>query len=231
MIGPMAEMKVAFKRLNEVAYVRSRGGGIIVDTAPVLGGYGGGPAGIAVLTAAYHFLAILVMRGSCQLSLPMHFNYACNTGGDLLWTISVSSQAISRNSHFPLLVLPYTAAGPMTEMCLYEIATSVMASVASGASIEFGGVAKATKVDHLTPMEPKFASEVAHATVGMSRTECNEIVNKLLPRYEDKLADPPGGKRFQDCFDPDSIEPRQEYVDLYGKIKEELASYGLRFKL
>lgn len=230
LIGSMAEMKITFQRMNEIAYVLARGGHVVAETSPVMGGYCGGPSGVAVANAAYHLQCILVMRGSCQLTFPIHFNYSCNTGRDLLWAVSVSSQAISRNSHMPVLDLTYTAAGPMTDMCLYEIAAAVMTSVVSGASIEFGGVAKATKVDYLTPMEPKFASEVAHATPGMSREECNEIVKKLLPKYEDRLADPPPGKKFQECYNLDSIEPCQEYIDLYSRIKEELTGYGLKFK-
>ena len=38
-------------------------------------------------------------------------------------------------------------------------------------------------------MESKFASEVAHATTGVSRAECNEIVKRLLAKYEDRLDD------------------------------------------
>ncbi len=64
----------------------------------------------------------------------------------------------------------------MTEMCLYEIAAAVINAVVSGASIEFGGVAKAVEVDHFTPMEPKWASEVAHGVIGMTRSQGNEIV-------------------------------------------------------
>ena len=85
------------------------------------------------------------------------------------------------------------------------------------------------KLDHFTPLEPRFASEVAHAAAGMSRTEANDIVKKLLARYEDRLADPPRGKKFQECYDWDSIEPCQEYIDLYGNIKEELTGDGLKF--
>jgi hypothetical protein len=63
----------------------------------------------------------------------------------------------------------------------------------------------------------------------MSRAECNEIAKTLLAKYEDHLFDPPQGHRFQEVYDWDSIEPCQEYVDLYGRIKAELASYGLKF--
>jgi hypothetical protein len=91
-------------------------------------------------------------------------------------------------------------------------------------------VTKAVAVDHFTPLEPRFASEVAHAAAGMTRAEANEIVKKLLPKYVDQLPNPPKGKRFQECYDWGSIEPCQEYIDLYGRVKEELTGYGLKFK-
>ena len=229
LIGATAPLQVPSERLNEVTYVLARGGQVVGETAPIMGGYAGGPAGVAVINVAYHLLALLVLRASSHLTFPIDFRYGNNTSREVLWPVSVSTQAICRNSHLPLMNLTYVAAGPMTEMCLDEIAASMIARVASGGSIEFGGVAKAVKLDHFTPLEPKFASEVAHAAAGMSRTEANDIVKKLLARYEDRLADPPRGKKFQECYDWDSIEPCQEYIDLYGKIKEELTGYGLKF--
>jgi len=230
LIGTMAEMKVNFARLNEIAYVLSLGGHIVAETAPLLGGDCGGPEGVAVANVAYHLHCILVMKGSTQMTFPLHFNYGCSTTRDVTWAVSVSSQAISRNSHFPFLVLSYTAAGPMTEMCLYEIAAAVTASVVSGASIEFGGVAKATAVDHFTPMEPRLASEVAHGVVGLTRLQGNEIVKGLLAKYEEDIPRPPKGQKYQECWDIQSKEPRPEYLKLYEKIKRELADYGIRFQ-
>ncbi|GAJ23367.1 unnamed protein product, partial [marine sediment metagenome] len=151
LIGTMAEMKINFARLNEIAHVTSLGGHVVAETAPILGGYCGGPEGVAVANVAYHLNCILVMRGSAQLTFPIHFNYGCTSTRDVLWAVSASTQAISRNSHFPFFILSYTAAGPMTEMCLYELAAAVTTSVVSGASIEFGGVTKATVADHFTP--------------------------------------------------------------------------------
>ncbi len=229
LIGSIAELKISFERLNEVAYVLARGGQIVGESGTLLGGYAGGPEGVAVVKVAYHLQTILVLRASAHLTFPMHLR-GWNTNQLLLWPHSIGTQAISRNSPLPLFHYTYCGAGPMTEMNLYEIATGVMTGIVSGGSIEFGGVGAARNIDHLTPMEPRFASEVAHATVGMSRAECNEIAKTLLAKYEDKLLDPPKGTRFQECYDWDSIEPCEEYVELYGRIKEELAGYGLKFK-
>jgi len=228
LIGSIAELKVSFERLNEVAYVLARGGQIVGESGTLLGGFAGGPAGVAAVKVAYHLQTILILRASAHLTFPIHMR-GWNTSQQLLWPHSIGTQAISRNSHLPVFHYAYCAAGAMTEMNLYEIATGVMTGVVSGGSIEFGGVGAARNIDHLTPMEPRFASEVAHATAGMSRAECNEIAKKLLTKYEDQLFDPPQGHRFQDVYDWYSIEPCQEYVDLYGRVKAELASYGLKF--
>jgi len=170
------------------------------------------------------------MKGSCQLTFPIHYNYGCTSVRDILWANSVSAQAISRNSHFPFFILNYVAAGPMTEMCLYEIAATVINAVVSGASIEFGGVAKAVEVDHFTPMEPKLASEIAHGVIGMTRSQGNEIVKQLLAKYEDDISNAPIGKTYEQCWDMKTKRPIQEYTQLYHKVKAELADLGVRFK-
>ena len=191
-MGTTAELKIDFQRFNEIAYVTSLGGHVVAETAPILGGYCGGPEGTAVLNVAYHLNGIIVQRGSFQLTFPIHFKFGCTTTRDVTWAVSVSSQAISRNSHFPLGILTYVGAGPVTEMAFYEIATAITASVVSGTScLEFGGVAKATHIDHFTPMEPRFASEVGHAVTGMTRKQANTIVKKTLDKYERSITNPP----------------------------------------
>jgi len=230
LIGTIAEMKINFERLNEIAYVRNLGGHIVAESAPILGGYCGGPEGTAVTNVAYHLNSILLMKGSCQLTFPIHVNHGCTSGRGVLWADSVSAQGISRNSHFPFFILNYVAAGPMTEMCLYEIAAVVIDAVVSGASIEFGGVTKAVEVDHFTPMEPRWASEIAHGVIGMTRSQGNEIVKKLLAKYEDNIPNAPKGKTYEQCWNMKTKQPIGEYKQLYQKIKAELADLGVRFK-
>ena len=49
--------------------------------------------------------------------------------------------------------------------------------------------------------------------------------------YEDKIDDAPIGKKYQECHDVATGRPCQEYVDLYGEVKEELGAMGFAFKL
>jgi len=230
LIGAMAEMKVNFERLNEIAFVTSLGGHVVAETTPILGGYCGGPEGTAVTVVADHIQAILVFRGSCQDNGTPHVMYSCESPRTCLAAMSLGTQAIARNSHFPLINISNIAAGPETEMEFYENAARVVTAVVSGSSIEAPGGAKNALIDHLSPMISKWTAEVAHAAIGMKRAKANEMVNKLLSKYEGNLDNPPEGKRYQDCYNMNTLQPSKEYIALYEKAKKELTDYGLNFK-
>jgi len=228
--GTIAEMKVDYGVLSKGAYLLSWGANVCSETAPVLGGYAGGPEGTTLVNTAYNIMGTVIQKASYQLSFPIHAKFQCNTARNTLWAISLSSQAMARNATLPVFILAYLASGPMTEMVLYETAAWVIAAVASGAHIEAEGVCKATHVDHFTPMEPGFAAEVAYAAAGIKRSFANELVKTLLSKYEDKIKAPPLGKKYQECYNVETGKPSEEYLRLYSKIKRELEDLGLEFK-
>ncbi|UCE43622.1 MAG: monomethylamine:corrinoid methyltransferase [Candidatus Bathyarchaeota archaeon] len=230
LVAVMDPFKVDFDRLNKAYAVLSLGAPLGIAISPLLGGYSGGPEGTAVANAAYHLLATIVSKATWHLPFPLHIKYVCNTTPELLWLISVSGQAISRNTHLLSLNLNYTAAGPCTEMCLYEIAASVMTSVVSGLSIEALGVSGGKYEDNMTPMEPRFSAQMAHAAVGVKREDADVLVKKLAKRYVDKMANPPRGKTYQECYDIGKIEPSREYAGIYNTVKKELEDLGIELK-
>jgi len=229
LIGGMAEMKINFERLNEIAYVISLGGHVVAETTPILGGYCSGVEGTAITLAAYHIQSILVQRGSCQDADPINVRYGSSASRMSIGAVSLATQGISRNSHFPLLNISNISAGPETEMEFYENAARVVASIVSGSSIESPGGAKNARVDHVSPMLARWTAEVAHAAVGLKRDKANEIVNKLLAKYEVLLDKPPQGKKFQECYDLKTLQPSKAYLKLYEKAKRDLSGYGLNF--
>ena len=229
-VASQSEFKISFEKLNEIAFLTSVGARISGETAPLLGGFAGGAATVAVANAAYHLMAMVILRGSFQLTLPTHFMYKSNSSRELLWAMSVSSQAISRNSHFSHLNDCYVSAGPMTDMCFYEIANEVISSVVSGASLEIVATAHGTLVDHSSPMEPKLAAEIGHASAGMTRKEANDIVKYYLGKYEKQLADAPPGKKYQECYNIYTNTPCDAYLEMYHAFKKELRDKGLIFK-
>jgi methylamine--corrinoid protein Co-methyltransferase len=66
--------------------------------------------------------------------------------------------------------------------------------------------------------------------VGMPRTDVNAIVVQLLDKYEDRLTDPPFGKRYQDCYDMASRQPGAGARAVYRKARAALIEMGLQFK-
>lgn len=229
-IGGTAELKIDFDSLSKIAYMQGRGRTILGETGPVLGGYAGGPEGCAITLAAYHFFALLVLRASVQHPFTSHFQTQSCTSRDAIWLRSLALQAITRNSDVPCLESGAYAAGPETVMSLYEAAAMAAPCVVSGGNVESGPTARATHLDHLSPMANLFAAEVGRSAAGMSRKDVNAIVVQLLDRYEDRLADPPLGKRYQDCYDMASRRPNAEALAVYKQARGDLVEMGLQFR-
>jgi hypothetical protein len=39
----------------------------------------------------------------------------------------------------------------------------------------------------------------------------------------------PFGKKFEECYDSDTITPSKEYMEIYSKVRKELEDLGLEF--
>jgi len=226
--GAISEMKVDFGALNKVVYLLNWGANVGAETSPILGGYSGGPEGTAVLSTAYILVGILLFMGNYQLTFPIHFNYSCSSTRNVLWVVSSSCQAASRNINMPVIWLGYMASGPNTEMYFYESAAYILTSVTSGApSVQTPHPAKAVKRDGITPMEAKFGVEMAQAASKLDRSAANEIVKKLLEKYESDIPNAPSGSRYQDCFNIKTGKPSEDYIKLYENVKNELVNMGI----
>jgi len=230
LVGALAEMKFNMGALNKAAYLSSWGANIGCESGPMVGGYGGGPAEVTVLNVAYRLIGLLVLNCDYHLTFPIHITKGCSTPREVLWCVAVSSQAISRNTKELVWLLGYIAAGPMTKQFFYESAAYLAAAIPSGLSAQTCHPARAVLNDYITPMEMFGNVELMEACVGMKRSQGNELAKELLKKYEDKIDDAPIGKKYQECYDVNTGQPGQEYVDLYGEVKEELRRVGFNFK-
>ena len=226
--GTVAEFKLNFGVMTKIAYLKSSGCLVGAETAPILGGFCGGPDGTAVASTAYIILGLLVHNADYQLHFPVHFKYSCTTTRDVIWVNSVSAQAASRNIPMPVIWDPYCAAGPNTKMFMYETAAYLLSVVTSGgAAFETRHPAKGVMVDGFTPMEVQWNVEMGKAASKMKRPEANEMVKRLLEKYTSDIDNPPRASTYQECYDMITGKPHDSYIRLYNEVKEELTTMGI----
>lgn len=227
-----SELKVDYSLLNRMVHFHQYGCFVGALTGPMLGGLCEGPEGTAIVGTAYHIQGLMVNQAHYQNYFPIHLKQMNNTTRDLLWGISLTYQALARNT--PLLSLSngFAAAGPCTSMVLYEAAAHGLVSVVSGANLWEIAVARNKYKNRATPMEAKMACEVgsAAAASGIKRSDANELVKQIVSKYENQIADAPMGKTFQECYDTKKIRPTDEYTRLYKSVKQELHDLGIPFE-
>jgi methylamine--corrinoid protein Co-methyltransferase len=149
----------------------------------------------------------------------------------MLWVVSTYSQAVARNTHLVQDSNGFANAGPGTDMLLYETAAHAITSTVSGANLWESAPARNKKHNHATPLEARLGAEVGHAVArqGMTRDQANEIVDRLLQKYEAMIPDAPEGRPFQELYDVRKAVPHTEYLDQFGRIKDELHVMGVEF--
>ena len=232
-VAAMAEMKVDYERMKKIPFLLQKGYNKYGLYGPIMGGYAGGPEATAIVHVAHHFLGLMVFQVQWHDGFPLHLMQGCNSTRDLIWLISVTGQAISRNSRLLIGVSPFTAAGPCTDMVVYELAATSVAAVVSGLHLNPAAVARNKHPERSSGMEARISSETGYVTAlqGISRAEANDAVLKILGEYESDIADAPLGKRFDECYNLDTVRPTQEYLDIYDRCKEKLLGFGLDYSL
>jgi hypothetical protein len=231
LIGVLTELKTDNELLNKVAHCMQFGSFIGCLSGSIYGGFAGGPEGTAIVETAHHLMGLTVYQANFQQSFPFHIHLTSNSGREMLWLISITHQAVSRNSRILSTSNGFLNAGSGTEMVLYEAAAHGLASTVSGADLWETAVAHNKYRNYATPLEARLACEVGHAVAkqGMKRPQANEIVLQLLDKYEERIPDAPKGKPFQECYYPRTSRPMPWYLDMFEQVKGELAAVGITF--
>ncbi len=232
-VAATAEMKVDYERMKKTVFLRHTGYNKYGLYGPIMGGYAGGPEATAIVHVAHHFLGLLAFEVQWHDGFPLHLMQGCNTTRDLLWLVSITGQALSRNTHLLIGVSPFTAAGPCTEMVVSEIVAGALTATVSGLHLNLAAVARNKLPERSSGMEARIGAEAGHLTArqGITREQANEIVKQILAGYEAQIADAPVGKRFDECYNLETVEPTREYLDLYERCKETLNGLGLDYSL
>ena len=85
-------------------------------------------------------------------------------------------------------------------------------------------------IDGFTPMECLFGVEMAKAATRFNRQKANDLVIRLLEKYESQIETAPSGSKYQECYDVTTGKPGQDYLRLYSEVQEELGKMGISFE-
>jgi methylamine--corrinoid protein Co-methyltransferase len=227
LVSQMPELKTNYDQLSRVAYMQSVGMHIVDLMTPLVGGLGGGAEGTAIVTVASHILGAVCYSVSYHFMGHMNLQWSHNTDRMGLWIQSMAGQALARNTPMVCVNDLYTRSGLGTPEVLWEVAAGALVGAVSGLNQHGVGATCGTKTDHTSGLEARFQAQVAHAALGLKRDQANALVLECLPHYEHSLADPKRGQSFAELYNTDTLEPGQEWLDIYHKVSYELTQMGL----
>ena len=223
-----AELKTDFTLLHKVAHFLNCGSYSHSGYPSMIGGFPGPPEGAAITSIAGAVLQVPVHQAKTLEASIFDIRYSGNCGRDAVWSNSIVYQAVSRNTHLLLTGMINPVAGPCTDMLLHEGAVQAINCAVSGCAIALGVRSGGGRIrDYVTGLESKFTAEVCKSACALNRADGNEIVKKLIPKYEGQLKSPPKGKSFSECFDLKTLRPTKEWLGIYEKVWKELEDLGL----
>lgn len=224
----LSELQVDDVTLTRLAYYLAYGCPIYAAFTPLVGGYGGGPAGTAIVATASYLAAVMLGTEICHLG-PQHIKFKQQTNNHSLFVGSLANQAVARNSHIIATTSHTTAGRPGSEQYAYEFAALALAVVPSGSNVSGPRPAEPLGFNNVSPLMARLFAEVAQAAAGLSRAEAAPIVEALYAKYKDRITfeEAPRGKPFEELYDVDSLTPTPEHQALYDQVKEVLIGLGL----
>jgi methylamine--corrinoid protein Co-methyltransferase len=200
----------------------------IVDLmTPLIGGLGGGAEGTAVVTIASHILGVICYNASYHFLGHMHLLMSNNTDRMGLWIEAMVGQALARNTPMVVVNDIYTVSGLGTTELLWEVAAGAMIGTVCGLHQHGVGATAGNETDHTSGLEARFQAEVAHSVLGLTRNEINDCVLECLSHYESSLKTPNLGKPFPELYDTENLNPKDEWLDVYHHVRDELKGMGI----
>jgi methylamine---corrinoid protein Co-methyltransferase len=223
-----SEGKINRPTLTKVVHTQAMNGLIFAGSPGMIGGMPGAPEGAVVSQIACALLQYAVLQAQVGGGEIYDIRYLSNVNRDGIWAMSVTHQALSRNTHLLTHGIANEVSGPGTESLLHEILVGVAAVAVSGASFQTGPRSAGGKLtDYLTPLECGFCAEVAHAASGMELSKVNELAKEFIPRYEDRIKEPNIGKPVQEVWDLEKFQPMPEWDAIYKKVRKEAIDFGV----
>ncbi len=199
----------------------------------MVGGLGGDAPGSTIVMIASILAANLICMADYHLCHPIHIRDVATTARGCLWLQSVLCQTFAKCAPAIIVCDLWPSSGSLTKEMLYEVAANSIVVTVSGGHLEGLGAANGN-APHGTGLECRLMGEVGKAVArqGMTRAEANEIVLKLVEKYEHifSMEDGNKGQPFDVAYDMETIQPTPEWQQMYEEVKTELAEMGIRFE-
>jgi len=227
LVSQMVELKTNYDQLSRAAHMQTLGMHIVDLMTPLVGGLGGGAVGTTIVTIACHLLGVMLYDASYHIYGHMHLLESTDTDRMGLWGYAAGGQALALHTPIQTINAIYTQAGLGTEEVLWEIAAASVACTVSGLHQGGVGATGGASEDHTSGLENRFNAQVAHASLGMSRQDANGFVLEFLRHYEQTHKNPPKGKPFAELYNLDTLEPTEEWLDIYNRVCDQVVRIGL----
>jgi len=226
-----SELKINNTVLHKVIHTHNLGGFVFGGSPAMIGGMSGPPEGSVLSAIACSLLQYAVLHTHVGGGEIYDIRSLTNVNREGLWALSVTHQALSRNTHLLTHAIASEVCGPVTETFLLESLVGVGTIAVSGTAFGAGPRPAGGKLAlYLTPLECRFTAEVAHNAAKLSRKKVNKIAKEILPRYEPRIANPNIGKPFTEAYDIETMTPTDEWQVIYEKVKADAISLGFPFE-
>lgn len=197
----------------------------------MVGGLGGDAPGATVVMIASILAANLICNADYHLCHPIHISDIATTARGCLWLQAVLCQTFAKKAPAIIVCDLWPASGAMTKELLYEVAANSIVVTVCGGHLEGIGAANGN-APHGTGLEIRLMAEVGKAVArqGMTRAQANEIVLKLLEKYEYVFQKEGGnmGVPFDEAYDMETITPLPAWEKMYEEVKAELIEMGIQ---
>jgi len=224
----ISELQVDDVTMSRTAYYQAYGCPIYMAFTPLVGGYGGGPDGSAIVAVA-SFIASVMLGGEIVHIGPQHIKYKQQTNNHSLFLGSLANQAVARNSHIIATTSHTTAGRPGSDQYAYEFSALALAAVPSGSNMTGPRPAEPLGFNDVSPLMARLFAEVGHAAARLTREQASAIVEQLYEKYKDKLTfeQAPEVQPFEELYDLDTLRPTPAHQAIYDEVKEELLRLGV----
>lgn len=230
-IDPINELKVDMETLKRILFCKRNNLPTASVMCPIVGGFAGGPEETAIVSVAEALQGFTIIGAHVFILGVNDINTGSGTDSKSLWVSGSVLLALKEMLSLPVGTLIWAAAGPCTEMVLYEIVTKSIIDSACGSNVIVGtGCTRGRLIDCYTGMEAKIMAEAVQSAQRLRFDDVIEVSRILLNNYEKKLLkrEIPQPKSFKECYFDG--KPSKEYIELWEAFKKKVLEIGLEME-